>query len=171
MIVILVRLVIISNNSTSVSVKQESNTETGEEAMETDNSSSKRVVISLNSAVSEEVGETTTTDLKISRDRPSQSCIRLSSAASGSGGRRFSNVSNLAFELGNATSSAPRLQVGGGSLELGFVLEKNSPSEHNHNKNSMCPSGGAISFRRTLSALETSSGPPLNPASIISPPQ
>lgn len=96
-------------------------------------------------------------------EKTERSCLRPST-----GGRRFSNVSNLAFEMSRTTISAPRLQ-GGGSLELGFVLED---SVQLTNKNISRPSGtgGLASVRRTLSALETSSGS-ADPSSTASAPQ
>lgn len=96
-------------------------------------------------------------------EKAERSCLRPST-----GGRRFSNVSNLAFEMSRTTISAPRLQ-GGGSLELGFVLED---SVQLTNKNISRPSGtgGLASVRRTLSALETSSGS-ADPSSTASAPQ
>lgn len=87
------------------------------------------------------------------------------------GGRRFSNVSNLAaFQLSSTTTSAPRLQAGG-SLELGFVFEDGPVPLAS--KNSSRPSGadGLSAVRRTLSALETSTGPPAEAASTASAPQ
>ncbi|XP_057368730.2 pecanex-like protein 1 [Daphnia carinata] len=96
-------------------------------------------------------------------EKAERSCLRPST-----GGRRFSNVSNLAFEMSRTTISAPRLQ-GGGSLELGFVLED---SVQLTNKIISRPSGtgGLASVRRTLSALETSSGS-ADPSSTASAPQ
>lgn len=101
-----------------------------------------------------------------------QTCLRT---VSGSGsGRRFSNISNLAFDLSSTTTSAPRLQgvfylsssnwvqiliifivEGGGSLELGFVLEDGTANQKSAN-----PRPALSSVRRTLSALETSSASP-----------
>ena len=86
---------------------------------------------------------------------------------SGASGRRFSNVSNLALDLGSTATSAPRLQ-GCGSLELGFVLEDGA-STQNSAKNPIRPPLSTV--RRTLSALETTcSGSPA-PTSTASAPQ
>lgn len=111
---------------------------------------------SLKSIESEDVG---------AADRVQRSCLRPSTSAI-PGGRRFSNISNLALELSSTTTSAPRLQCGGGSLELGFVLEDNITQTIKHTSR---PPGGLSSVRRTLSALETSTG--CDPASTASAPQ
>ena len=119
--------------------------------MDDDNSFTPEAMTSLKSVESEET------------ERAQRTCLRPST-----GGRRFSNISNLAFELSSTTISAPRLQ-GGGSLELGFVLEDGQAQSAN--KNASRPSGaGGLSVRRTLSALETSSGS-ADPSSTASAPQ
>jgi len=121
----------------------------------TDDSLSPVALTSLKSVNSEEA-ETAT---------GRQICLRT---VSGSGsGRRFSNLSNLAFDLSSTTTSAPRLQ-GGGSLELGFVLEDGAANQKSAN-----PRPALSSVRRTLSALETSSASPssAHPASTSSAPQ
>lgn len=97
-------------------------------------------------------------------EKAQRTCLRPST-----GGRRFSNVSNLAFEMSRTTISAPRLQ-GGGSLELGFVLEDGPVQLTNKNTSRPSGTGGLASVRRTLSALETSSGS-ADPSSTASAPQ
>lgn len=97
-------------------------------------------------------------------ERAQRSCLRPST-----GGRRFSNISNLAFELSRTTISAPRLQ-GGGSLELGFVLEDGPAQLTNKSASRPSGNGGLSSVRRTLSALETSCGS-ADPSSTASAPQ
>lgn len=107
-----------------------------------------------------------------SEERAQRTCLRPST-----GGRRFSNISNLAFEISGTAISAPRLQGGGGSLELGFVLEDGQAQLAS--KNASRPSGGGGSggagglsaVRRTLSALETSSGSVDPSSSTASAPQ
>lgn len=97
-------------------------------------------------------------------ERAQRTCLRPST-----GGRRFSNISNLAFELSSTTISAPRLQ-GGGSLELGFVLEDGPAQLTSKNTSRPSGAGGLSSVRRTLSALETSTGS-ADPSSTASAPQ
>jgi hypothetical protein len=109
---------------------------------------------SLKSIESEDVEET---------QRVQRNCLRPSTSGI-PGGRRFSNISNLAFGLSSTTTSAPRLQGSGGSLELGFVLEDNINQTIKHTSR---PTGG-LSVRRTLSALETSTDSPCDPSSTAS---
>lgn len=68
-------------------------------------SSSLRAMVSLKSVEAEDAEEGGIEEVTESPDR---SCLR--STAAGESGRRFSNISNLAFEMSNATTSAPRLQ-------------------------------------------------------------
>lgn len=81
-------------------------------------------------------------------------------------GRRFSNISNLAFDMSSTATSAPRLQ-GCGSLELGFVLEDGASQISAKN----VPRPVFSQVRRTLSALEQCSGSPSVPSSTASAPQ
>ena len=129
--------------------------EQGQSFHDDDGSFTPEAMTSLKSVKSEEADRTQRTGL-----RPSTG-----------GGRRFSNVSNLAaFQLSSTTTSAPRLQAGG-SLELSFVFEDGPVPLTN--KNSSRPNGadGLSAVRRTLSALETSTGPPAEAASTASAPQ
>ncbi len=125
----------------------------GQSFVDDDDSFTPEAMTSLKSVESEEA------------ERAQRSCLRPSTT----GGRRFSNISNLAFELSSTTISAPRLQ-GGGSLELGFVLEDGQAQLASKNASRPSGGGGLSSVRRTLSALETSTGS-ADPSSTASAPQ
>lgn len=47
----------------------------------------------------------------------------VSGSLHGSGGRRFSNISNLACSLSGSTTPPSATMKGTGSLELGYMLE------------------------------------------------